>query len=628
MQRETVWLVEDEQGIADTLVYMLQQEGFAVEVFERGLPVLDKARQQVPDVMILDVGLPDISGFELCRQLLALHPALPVLFLTARSEEVDRLLGLEIGADDYVAKPFSPREVCARVRTLLRRVKKFSSPSPVIRIGHFELNEPAAQISWFDTPLTLTRYEFLLLKTLLKSPGRVWSRQQLMDSVWEDAQDTYDRTVDTHIKTLLAELARPDLLSGDPTHGQLAQAFNQLQHRPFRANIGGINKVRNEYHVYMTDSQGKVLFDSANKAVGQDYSRWNDVWLTLRGQYGARSTLQNPADPESSVMYVAAPIMDGSRLIGVLSVGKPNAAMAPVIKRSERRILWASAILLGIALVIGAGMVWWINRSIARLTRYADSVTDNKPVPLPELGSSELRKLAQALESMRVKLEGKNYIEQYVYALTHELKSPLAAIRGAAEILREGPPPEVVARFTDNILTQNARMQALVETLLRQARLENRQEVVLTVVDVAALFRRVSEARTVQLAEKNITLHVMPTEVNVAAEPALLEQALGNLLDNAIDFTPESGRITLSAEVDQEHVALKVLDTGSGIPDYALSRIFERFYSLPRANGQKSSGLGLAFVSEVARLFNGEVTLRNVQEGGVLASLRLHRHFT
>ncbi len=155
--------------------------------------------------MILDVGLPDISGFELCRQLLERHPALPILFLTARSDEVDRLLGLEIGADDYVAKPFSPREVSARVRTLLRRVKKFAAPSPVVRTGHFELNEPAAQIAGL-VRRSLTRYEFLLLKTLLLSPERVYSRQQLMDIVWSDARETFDRTVDTHIKTLRAKL--------------------------------------------------------------------------------------------------------------------------------------------------------------------------------------------------------------------------------------------------------------------------------------------------------------------------------------------------------------------------------------------------------------------------------------
>lgn len=428
--------------------------------------------------------------------------------------------------------------------------------------------------------------------------------------------------------TLLAALARDDLLSGDPARGQLAQAFTLLHDRPFRANISGIYKVRNEYHVYMTDAQGKVVFDSANKAVGQDYSRWNDVWLTLRGQYGARSTPQDPADPESSVMYVAAPVLDGGKIIGVLSVGKPNAAMAPVIKRSERRILWASAILLGIALVIGAGMVWWINRSIARLTRYADSVTENQPMSLPALGSSELRKLAQALESMRLKLEGKNYIEQYVYALTHELKSPLAAIRGAAEILREGPPPDIVQRFTDNILSQNARMQVLVETLLRQARLENRQEITLSPVAVDALFAHVSEARAIQLATKKIALEIMPSTLTVAAEPALLEQALGNLLDNAIDFTPEGGTITLSARAQADRVTLTVTDTGTGIPDFALPRIFERFYSLPRENGHKSSGLGLAFVSEVARLLKGNVELRNRPQGGVEASFTLHRHFT
>lgn len=126
--------------------------------------------------------------------------------MTARSDEVDKLLGLEIGADDYIAKPFSPREVCARVRTVLRRLQKFAAPSPVVRVGEFVLDEQAAAISWFGQPLNLTRYEFLLLKTLLHAPGRVFSRQQLMELVWIDAQESLDRTVDTHIKTLRAKL--------------------------------------------------------------------------------------------------------------------------------------------------------------------------------------------------------------------------------------------------------------------------------------------------------------------------------------------------------------------------------------------------------------------------------------
>lgn len=428
--------------------------------------------------------------------------------------------------------------------------------------------------------------------------------------------------------TLLAEIGRDDLLSGNAQHGKLAQAFSQLHQRPFRANIGGIHKVRNEYHVYMTDAQGRVVFDSAGLAVGQDYSRWNDVWLTLRGKYGARSTQSNPDDPESTVMYVAAPIVDQGNIIGVLSTGKPNIAMAPVIQRSERRILWAGGALLGIALLIGLAVVWWINRSIGTLSRYADSVTTDNPLPLPNPGSSELRKLAQALENMRIRLEGKNYIEHYVYALTHELKSPLAAMRGAAEILSEQSPPQVAARFIENILVQNARMQALVEKLLAQARLENRLEIVPESVSVEALFRRLVDSRSALLTAKNISLNCQGTPLHVAGDDELLEQALGNLLDNAIDFTPQGGTIELTARERQKHVQLIVSDSGSGIPDYALARIFERFYSLPRENGLKSSGLGLAFVQEVARLHQGEIALHNRREGGVSATLTLHRPFT
>ena len=428
--------------------------------------------------------------------------------------------------------------------------------------------------------------------------------------------------------TLLAELAREDLLSDQPQQGRLAQAFQALHQRPIEANIAGISKTRNEYRVNLTDEKGKVVFDSAGEAVGQDYARWNDVWLTLRGQYGARSTLADPNDAGSSVMYVAAPVTDGGRIIGVLSVSKPNQAMAPVIKRSERRMLWAGGALLGIALLIGSLMVWWINFSIGKLVRYADSVTADRPLPLPDVGSSELRKLALALESMRVKLEGKNTIENYVHALTHELKSPLAAIRGAAEILSEGPPPEVAARFTGNILTQNARMQSLVEKLLRQARLENRLEIALEPLAIDSLFRRLAEEREAVLAVKKIRLRWQESGLTAEADGELLAQALGNLLDNAIDFTPAQGEIVMSAEQQQAGLALTISDSGSGIPDYALGRIFERFYSLPRENGHKSSGLGLAFVREVARLHQGDIQLSNRPQGGVRAVLILHRPFT
>ncbi|HCH39287.1 MAG TPA: two-component system sensor histidine kinase CreC [Enterobacter sp.] len=428
--------------------------------------------------------------------------------------------------------------------------------------------------------------------------------------------------------TLLAEVGRDDLLAGNPQEGKLAQAFSRLHQRPFRANIGGIHKVRNEYHVYMTDARGRVVFDSAGLAVGKDYARWNDVWLTLRGEYGARSTPSDPQDPESTVMYVAAPVVDRGKIIGVLSVGKPNSAMAPVIQRSERRILWAGGALLGIALLIGLAVAWWINRSINTLSRYADSVTNDTPLPLPDPGSSELRKLAQALENMRVRLEGKKDIENYVHALTHELKSPLAAIRGAAEILAEQPPPQVAARFIDNILAQNARMQSLVEKLLAQARLENRVEIVPVSVSIDELFTRLADARAATLASRNITLNWQRSGCCVEGDADLREQALGNLLDNAIDFTPPGGAIQLAATQAFRQVTITVTDNGSGIPDYAQARIFERFYSLPRENGLKSSGLGLAFVLEVARLHQGSIDLRNRTDGGVTATLILHRPFT
>lgn len=423
---------------------------------------------------------------------------------------------------------------------------------------------------------------------------------------------------------LLAQIARLDMQRTDVAHGQLAQAFAQLNQRPIGANIAGIRKDRSEYHVYLTDRLGKVIFDSSGKALGQDYSRWNDVYLTLRGQYGARSTRSDPQDENSSVMYVAAPVLDQGKIIGVLSVGKPNSTMAPVIKRSERRILWAGALLLGIALLIGLGFVWWINRSIGRLVRYADGVAQGESVPLPEMGSHELTQLAQALESMRVKLEGKAYIEQYVHTLTHELKSPLAAIRGAAELLQEFPPPASAQRFLTNIEQQSTRIQQLVDKLLVQARLESRPGLESAPIAMAALVRQAVAGKEAQAVRRGILLQIDGMEeATLTGDALLIGQALTNLLDNALDFTPSGGTISVHGERHDNHYRITVSDDGSGIPDYALDKVFERFYSLARADKPKSSGLGLSFVQEVARLHRGAVRLHNRQPHGVAAIFTL-----
>ncbi|OMK86500.1 two-component system response regulator CreB [Yersinia pestis subsp. microtus bv. Caucasica] len=204
-----IWLVEDEPSIADTLIYTLESEGFTLRWFDRGEPALAALSSGSPALAIVDVGLPDINGFDLCRRMLAAAPDLPVIFLTARSEELDRIVGLEIGADDYIAKPFSPREVSARVRTILRRLQKshlLAVTSPSYQFGHFLLGEAGARVTYHQQILGLTRYEYLLLKTLLLAPERIFSRQQLMDIVWAQAEESQDRTVDTHIKTLRSKL--------------------------------------------------------------------------------------------------------------------------------------------------------------------------------------------------------------------------------------------------------------------------------------------------------------------------------------------------------------------------------------------------------------------------------------
>lgn len=220
-----ILIVEDEQAIADNIQYALETEGFNTLCLSSGMPVVGLLAKEAIDLMILDIGLPDINGMELCKEIRKSRN-LPIIFLTARSAEIDRVVGLEIGADDYVVKPFSPRELCARVKAVLRRTRQPVADRPSSRA--FQLNESKRQISYFGSPVDLSRYEYNLLTPFIHRPGHVFSREQLMDLAWDEPEASMDRTVDAHIKNIRAKLKiiAPDI---DPiiTHRGIGYALKE-----------------------------------------------------------------------------------------------------------------------------------------------------------------------------------------------------------------------------------------------------------------------------------------------------------------------------------------------------------------------------------------------------------------
>ncbi|MFZ6673251.1 two-component system sensor histidine kinase CreC [Undibacterium sp. Xuan67W] len=433
-----------------------------------------------------------------------------------------------------------------------------------------------------------------------------------------------DTLVDT--AQLLAQLVAEDVKAGDLQHAALIGRLQNYVHRSVDVKISGVQKAILDYRIYITDIHGIVVFDSENKDVGKDYSRWNDVYLTLQGKYGARSTRSDPLDDSSTVMHVAAPILDGGQIIGALTVAKPISTITPFIERSQRKILRRSGWLLLGSLLIGLGFSFWLSHSLRQLQRYASSVEKDEKVTLPKLGNNEIGTLGRALESMRHKLEGKQYVEQLMHTLAHELKSPIAAIQGSAELLTEDMSVADRQHFLSNIIEQNQRQKQLIDKLLALIKIEKQQVLdSIVTIDLNQLLEQVKADAISRLTEKSLQLKLGLSEpaIQVQGDLLLLRQAVGNLIDNAIAFSPAGSMIVLMVSRQNRTGQITVLDHGAGIPGYAIERIFDRFYSLERPDAAKSTGLGLPFVREVALLHGGSVTVSNRDDGGVCAMFSL-----
>lgn len=448
---------------------------------------------------------------------------------------------------------------------------------------------------------------------------------------------------------LLATVIEQDVEQGALPTDRIAGIFRDLYARRFSAQVYSLHKTRVELRAYVTNRHGTVVFDSTGRDLGKDYSGWRDVRNTLRGEYGARTTRDVQQDPNSSVMYVGAPIRWEGEIVGAVGVGKPVRSLGKFVAAARGNIISVGvasglsvlllALVLSFLLIRPLGITTDLLAAL-RSAWWRDAAGRRHFSPRRAWRAVRAQTRAAAQE-VRDAIAGRNYVQDYVQQLTHELKSPISAIRGAAELLQEpGMPPEQQRRFAASIASETHRLQEVVDRMMELTALESRRLLKdQQRVALAPLLHELAAAARAQAPGLRIEV-LASGDLAVEGDPFLLRRAIGNLLDNAVQFsTPaepgHAGRaadIVLSLAREGRMARIEVRDHGPGVPAYAQGKVFDKFFSLARpGSGRRSTGLGLAFVREIATLHQGSISLGNAEgadarthaPAGALAVLRL-----
>jgi two-component system sensor histidine kinase CreC len=481
-------------------------------------------------------------------------------------------------------------------------------------------------MSLWWSPFYNLRWRLVIVALCAMGASGWWLSSLVAGQLHRNYQEAIEESlVDTSI--LLAGILAQQTQQNVLQIADFSQSIQQAQRHQFTAKIYDLVKNDIGTNILITDAQGIVLYDSLDpENMGKDFSRWNDIARTIQGRYGARATRGVKDDPSTAVLHVAAPIRVDHKLIGVVSVSKAVANLSHFMHVAQENIVRAIGAAAIIAALIALAATVWVTRPLSRLVTWAEAVKAGGRPSVPTFGGGEIGRVAQAITGLQASLDGRAYVERYVQHLTHELKSPLAGIRGAAELLTENPPPEMQQRFLANIKTEGERLQDFIDRLLELSKLERRERVVQAEdIFVADLILEIIEDFTPQTLQAQLSVRTdLELGLTIRGERFLVRQAVANLLSNAIEFSPTDTTITISASGVDRMVSITVRDQGPGIPSYACERLFERFYSLPRPHsGRKGTGLGLAFVREVADLHGGQATLQNHNNGGAEAVLRL-----
>jgi len=460
----------------------------------------------------------------------------------------------------------------------------------------------------------------VFLTYLIIGSGIAWylveeTPKELSKEIDKAAEDVM---IDT--ANLLAQSVSSDIKDEKIELARISNTIDQYLKRSLDAKIYDVDKQKTSLEVYITDKNGIVLYDSSNRYVGEDFSKDNDVYLTLKGEYGARASAYDRSNldpsPDQKAFYVAAPIFYNGEIFGVLTVVKKAEVLREFFVAQEEQIKYYAVMIFIIAMIFGGGVSFLVSRSATKLVRYTTELSKGKKVEPPRIRQIEFSELAEAIKKLRIEVEEKEYVEEMISTMAHELRTPITGIRMNAENLQEIDDKEKKERSIKNILDANNRMDLLINKILDLSRLELRDRLdKVEKINIKDLVDNVLKQfnRRANIAKQKVHIREdVDPGINVQGDKILLEQALGNIIDNAVSFSPENANLDIELQSSNKRVLLKIRDEGPGIPGYAEGKVFSRFYSTVKPDsGRRSNGLGLRFVKKIMELHKGEVTLKN-----------------
>lgn len=465
------------------------------------------------------------------------------------------------------------------------------------------------------------RLRFIILITILIGGGfyvfSSWVINELRPRYLESVEEVMVDQVYL-LSSFISQQIENDAFNVD----RLNQVFTNLDQSEIKAQIYNYTKTKVDMRVYITDKSGLILFDSSRIAnVGDDYSKWNDVYSSLKGNYGARTSKLDESDPTSTHLYVSAPIKVNGKIEGVITLVKSTQAINAFITSAKPQFLYAIFLSLVSMILIGGVISKWIVSPINQLKNYAKKITQGERAFLPKsfsrIRSPELDELARDFYLMKESLDGKSYIENYIENLTHELKSPLTSLQGSAELLKSNLDKTSKGKLISNIESESIRMKELIERILSLSHIEKLDQLEDSEkISISEMIRKVIRYHHGSAISKKIKFVYESDDYYFRGNPFLIEQMLDNLIKNALDFSLENSKIIISTLNNADFIIINISDEGVGIPDYAIEKVFDKFYSLPRPDSRrKSTGLGLSFVKEIVELHRGDIKIQNLNPG-------------